>query len=107
MADINNPFADYLSMATRPLTRKHLAFRLCMTTRQVEAAVQDLRLAGEPICSSGLGYWYSTSPDEIEAMAERLRSRILTQFKTRRGLLKAARALRERNAGQRQKSMFA
>ena len=85
---------DWASARSLAQKRPSIARQLSLTTREVEMAIQALRVAGEPICSSSDGYWISDDPAEVEAMVERLRHRVQTQCVTLSGLMHAAKRMR-------------
>ena len=57
--------------------------------RDVERAVQALRCSGEPIGSGNDGYYFINSLEGYHATRRQLRSRLITQYRTYRGLKKA------------------
>jgi biotin operon repressor len=77
-------------LTSTPATKRALAEKLGVSTREVEAAIQEARLDGAPILSSADGYWLSQDPAEIRACASRLRDRAITQLRTASALGKAA-----------------
>ncbi|HRU04996.1 MAG TPA: hypothetical protein P5137_04375 [Candidatus Brocadiia bacterium] len=89
-------------------TKAAAAEWLAIEEREFEEAVRQLRIAGHPICSDGDGYWMSDDPDEVEALAARLRKRALNQLRTYAAVKHTARVLRERRPPPppRQESLF-
>lgn len=77
-------------------TKADAARHLAIEEREFEEAVRRLRLENYPICSDGDGYWMSDDPDEVEALAARLRHRALNQLRTYAAVKHTARILRER-----------
>jgi biotin operon repressor len=77
---------------TSPRTKRQLADATGWNTRDVEAAIQQARLEGAPICSDERGYWLGTA-EEVRACADRLRRRYVTQAVTARALRRTARRL--------------
>jgi predicted transcriptional regulator len=82
-------------LMTGPARMDDLAHWLNVPRRDVELAVQALRLAGEPIVSDGNGLRYSTDPAEVRECAQRLRSRLATQAVTTRAMLRTARRMEQ------------
>jgi biotin operon repressor len=71
----------------KPVTISQIAEDMKVSRRQVEHAIEQLRLDGTPICTGSPGVWLSQSAPELYAHAERLRSRAIH-------VLLGARALR-------------
>ena len=80
--------------ADRPTTYSELAERMGVTHREAMLAVQEARLALEPIVSGPRGLWISDSPEEVARAAESLRKRLVTQYATVRALRATARRMR-------------
>jgi biotin operon repressor len=59
-----------------------LAERLKLTRRQVEQAVQVLRVDGIPVASGSEGIWLTNDPVELAATLRYLRGRIESQNRT-------------------------
>lgn len=96
MADLTQAEAGVLRwVGPKPLTLDRLALILKVPRREVEQAVQSLRLAGHPIVSSGDGIRLSDDPDEVEACARRLMGRLRSQRLTAVAMRRTARRLRE------------
>lgn len=77
----------------RSCTLASIALSLRLSRRDVEQAVQELRLAGEPLVSDSEGIRYTTDPKEVAACAEALRRRLVSQYLTSRALRRTARRL--------------
>lgn len=79
-----------------------LARELGASRRDVEAWIEEARLAGEPIVGSSLrGVRLSTDPAEVRAYARARRMRTLSVSRGTRQLLHTANRLEGRDAGQR------
>jgi hypothetical protein len=65
-----------------------LAETLKLPRRQVEEAVQTLRLAEWPVCSGPEGMWLGDSADLLQTLAS-LRGRLRSQYATYRALRRA------------------
>ncbi len=83
-------FAEVLS--TTPIIKKALADKMQIHPRLIEAAVQQARLEGHPICSDSDGYWLGTA-EEVLACSQRLRRRAINQLLTSRALRRTARRM--------------
>lgn len=76
-------------------TLADLAVAAGLSRRETEQAVQALRLAGQPIVSSGDGIRLSDDPDEVEACARRLLHRLRAQRRTAVAMRRTARTMRQ------------
>lgn len=85
---------DFLTR--RPQTKRELAERMGIPTREVEAAIQQARLDGKPILSNGDGYWMTDDPEDVRKMAARLRRRASTIHDTATALAATAEKLAKR-----------
>jgi hypothetical protein len=63
--------------------------------RTVEACLQELRLAGEPIVTDAYGVHLARSADEVAECVAALRRRAVHQMLTARALRRTARRMRE------------
>lgn len=81
-------------LTRRPQTKKALAERMGVPTRDVEEAVRVARIAGAPILSDADGYRVALDPDELEAQARRLRIRAAHQFVTARAVRTTAKRMK-------------
>jgi biotin operon repressor len=72
-----------------------LAFVLGLSIRQVQSALQSLRLEGKPVLSDGDGIRMAQTADEARACADALRRRAIRQLLTARALRRTARRMRE------------
>lgn len=70
-----------------------IAFVLRLSIRQVQSALQQLRLEGKPILSDGDGIRLAQTADEARACAEALRRRLISQYRTYRALRATARRM--------------
>jgi biotin operon repressor len=70
-----------------------LAFVLGLSIRQVQSALQSLRLEGKPVLSDGDGIRLAQTADEARACADALRRRLRSQYRTYRALRNTARAM--------------
>jgi biotin operon repressor len=77
--------------AARPIG--DLQEELGWTRRQVEQAVQSLRLQGFPVCSDGSGIWLGDIAD-LDATVRSLRGRMVTQYQTYLALRRTLRRMR-------------
>jgi hypothetical protein len=66
-------------------TKAKLAEATGIHPRDVEETLRQMTFAGEPIVSDGTGYWLGTD-EEIEQYVERLRGRLITQYRRIRAL---------------------
>lgn len=79
-------------LRSTPLTKKALAEAAGCSSREVELAIHEARLAGVPIVSDDRGYWLGTATEVLEC-AERLRRRYVNQAVTARALRRTARRM--------------
>lgn len=87
-----------LQRAQMPVTLRDLAMWTHLPRRDVEAAVQALRLSGQPIVSSAEGIRLSSDPDEVRECATALRRRLTSQAITARAMLRTARRMTDEKA---------
>src|SRR5688572_14557323 len=80
-------------LRSAPQTKRVLAERAGTTSREVELAINALRLAGWPILSDSDGYRLSQDPQEVLACSQRLRRRAVNQYRTARALRSTARRM--------------
>lgn len=85
-----------LALLERPRTLDELRLSLHVSRREVEAAVEALRLSGEPIVGGNDGLHLTTDPDELAAYVEARRRRLATIYRGNRALRSTVRRLRER-----------
>jgi biotin operon repressor len=81
-----------------PSTIDDLRFRLGYTRRDVEEAVETLRLAGEPIVGGTEGLRLTEDPEELAAYLEARRRRMASIYLGSRSLRRTLRGLRDRRA---------
>jgi hypothetical protein len=74
-----------------------LCSHLHASRRDVEAAVESLRLAGHPIIGGADGLRLTEDPDELEKYVEARRRRMASIYLGSRALRKTLRRLRERS----------
>lgn len=79
-----------------PVTIRDLATFCAVSRRDVEAAVEELRLAGEPIVADNDGLRLTNDYLELEAYIEARRRRIASIYMGNRALRTTARRMRER-----------
>lgn len=75
----------------KPITISQIAEDMKVSRRQVEKAIEQLRLEGTPICSGTEGLWLSLDAQELYEQAERLRSRAIHVLLGARSLRATAR----------------
>lgn len=79
------------------LTQHELADAVRCSVREVQEAIQSLRLAGWPICSSSdgvhPGVWLATDAASVLANAKRLQRRAVHQLVTSRALRRTGRRM--------------
>ena len=81
-----NPRNHLYVGADRPTTYPVLAERMGVTEREAMQAVQDARLASEPILSGARGLWLASSPQEAREWAQRQRSRAIHLMESAQGV---------------------
>lgn len=64
----------------------YLSEALRVSRRDIETAIQEMRLRGEPIVTGAEGVRFSLDPTEVRANAMKLRDRALTQMHTAKAL---------------------
>jgi biotin operon repressor len=79
-----------------PHTIDELRHALGYSRRDVEAAVEALRLAGEPIVGGNDGLRLTDDPDELSAYVEARRRRMASIYLGSRALRRTLRRIRER-----------
>src|SRR5687767_4953880 len=77
-----------------------VAYLSAFPRREVEACVQEARLAGYPICSSSKGLWRAQDAQEAASMGERLRICAIHQLLTARAMRRSARRMAAAEAEQ-------
>lgn len=78
----------------------HLAEVAGVPRREVEQAIQAARLDGIPLVTGDRGVWRTESPAEARQMAERLRYRLVNQYRTVRALRATARRMEQQHVEQ-------
>lgn len=77
-----------------PTKQPELAQRLGVPVREVQEAIQRLRVGGEPICSGDAGVWLARDADELAASNRRLHRRLVSQYASLRAQRHAERRMR-------------
>lgn len=72
-----------------------IAYALALPIRTVQAALQELRLAGHPIISDAGGVRLAQTAEEARTCADSLRRRAIHQLLTSRAVRRTARRMRE------------
>ena len=72
-----------------PITGKQIGNALSIPGPAVRAIVHSLREQGHPIGSSGKGYWYAGSPNELAPTITHLEQRIRSMAAAADGLRRA------------------
>lgn len=85
----------YLTLAG-PATIRDIALDLGASRRDVEQAIQQLRLEGNPICSGAAGVRLARTADELAASNRSLHHRLREQYRTLRAQRRAEAQLRAR-----------
>jgi biotin operon repressor len=79
------------ALTAEPQTKRELAEKVGLPTREVEALIQSYRLDGVWIVSDSRGYRYAATVEEMQDCARRLRERAIHQLLTARALRRSAR----------------
>jgi biotin operon repressor len=79
----------------QPATIEELRLMLHTTRRDVEEAVESLRLAGEPIVGGADGLRLTENPEELAAYVEARRRRAVSIYLGTRALRRTAARMRE------------
>lgn len=87
--------AHVLMLLHVPHTLDELRLDLRVPRRDVEAAVESLRLEGHAIVGGNDGLHLTSDPDELERYVEARRRRLVTIYLGSRALRKTARRMRE------------
>lgn len=90
---IDNEVRHWLRMA--PATIADLALMIHCSRREVEEAVESLRLSGEPIIAGNDGLRLTENPDELAAYVEARRRRAVSIYLGTRALRRTAARMRE------------
>ncbi len=72
-----------------------MAFVLGLSIRQVQSALQQLRLEGHPVFTSEDGVRLAQTADEARACSDALRRRLVSQYRTYKALRNTARRMRD------------
>jgi DNA-binding transcriptional regulator YhcF (GntR family) len=75
------------------VTQRRLARHLGIQCRDVQAAVEELRREGYPVCTGNRGVWVTADPEEIRDQYRALRRRALHQLSNLRRMLRTAESL--------------
>jgi biotin operon repressor len=87
-----------LVLSGQTWTIEELRRLLQVPRRDVEAGIESLRLAGNPIIADAHGVRVTNDPDELAAYLEARRRRLVTIYAGNRALRKTLRAMQERTA---------
>lgn len=82
----------------RSLTIADLARFVRCSRRDMEAAIETLRVEGFAIVADGKGLRLTSDPVELAAYLEARRRRLVTQYRGTRALRRALRRMQERTA---------
>ncbi len=82
-------------------TIEELSRALAMPRRDIEAAIETLRLEGNPIIAGARGVRLTDNPAELAAYLEARRRRLVSQYKGTRALRRALNHLRGHDGQQR------
>lgn len=88
-ADIVDYLRDYHTSENKAIKGRELCELFNLHSKQVRNIVSDLRQAGEPICSSNYGYWYSKEPDDLDRTIKRLSEQVKNMSRAIDGLQRA------------------
>lgn len=77
-----------------PIISKKIEKKLKLAGIEIRAIVGHLRRLGNPICSSGKGYYWTHDPDELQQTIDHLESRARVEFVTAAALKKTVSTLR-------------
>ena len=83
----------WLRMA--PATIADLALMIGVSRREIEEAVESLRLQGEPIIAGNDGLRLTEDPDELAKYVEARRRRLVSVYKGTRALRSTLRHMKE------------
>ncbi len=97
---------EHLWWSSVPVPIATIAKCLGLSRRQVEAAVQELRLAGEPIIADGDGLRMAWTAAELARYRANFEDRLRTMVRTRRALRDTERRMRRSEAGATQTSLW-
>ena len=79
------------ALTADPQTKRELASKVGLSTREVELLINSYRRDGVWIVSNSQGYRYAASIEEMQDCARRLRERAIHQLITARAMRRAAR----------------
>lgn len=91
-----NPRVLHAIRFSGPLTIEEIRAFVRASRRDVEAAVEELRLAGEPIVGGSDGLHITEDATELERYVDARRRRIVSIYMGNRSLRRTARRMRER-----------
>ena len=89
--------ADVLRLLRIPTTIAELAILIGVPRRDIESAVESLRLQGHPIVGGSAGLWLVDNATQLDAYIEARRRRMVAMYLGTRALRRTARRLRERD----------
>lgn len=74
---------------SKAVSSGELEAALCVSSREIRAAVNTLRTHGQPICSGETGYFYPANALEVSRCIRQLDGRIRNIQKAKSGMLDA------------------
>lgn len=89
-----------LTIYGEPFTIRDIALRLSVSRREIEEAIQMLRLAGNPISSGQHGVRMARTAAELAESNRSLHHRLRAQYQTLRAQRRAEARLRVRETGE-------
>ena len=95
---------NYLKVCTgfnQPKVSRELQARWNLSDVTVRQTIGLLRDDGEPIASGPKGFFYATSPDELESTIDNLGERIAVMTRRRSMLIQCQNKMKEDDTGQR------
>lgn len=80
---------EHHNTESRAVKNRELRLLFNLTDRQVRILVNQLRQEGKPVCSSSVGYWYGTSPEDINKTIYKMEAQVEKMRKSIKGLREA------------------
>ena len=80
---------DYHNTEDTAIKCRELCELFNLTAREVRIVVNNLRVEGNPICTSNSGSWYSTKTEDIMATIHKFNSQVFNMDKVVKGLWQA------------------
>ena len=87
--DLLEYLKEYHTEESKAIKGRELCVLFNLTDKHLRNVVSDLRQAGEAVCSSHYGYWYSTKPEDIEKTLRRLEGQVSNMYRSIEGLKRA------------------